>query len=175
MSLDALKDRIPDYAKDLRLNLSSLANDITLTPQQLAGAFVASAIASRNDEVTKAIVAEFGGKLSAEALNAAKAAAAIMGMNNIYYRFVHMAGGDYAKMPAQLRMSVIARPGVEKADFELWSLAVSVINGCDLCVTSHEKIVRDALGAEAVQTAARIAATVHAVAVAVEGAAALRD
>lgn len=64
MSLDALKDRIPDYAKDLRLNLSSLANDIALTQQQLAGTFIVSAIASRNDDVTKAIVAEFGGKLS---------------------------------------------------------------------------------------------------------------
>ncbi|MCX2561756.1 carboxymuconolactone decarboxylase family protein [Acetobacter farinalis] len=175
MSIDALKDRIPDYAKDLRLNLGSLANDVTLTPQQLAGTFVASAIASRNDEVTKAIVAEFGSKLTPEALQAAKAAAAIMGMNNIYYRFVHMAGGDYAKMPAQLRMSVIGRPGVEKTDFELWALAVSAINGCDMCVTSHEKIVREALGAEGVQTAVRIAATVHAVAVTLQAAAALGE
>lgn len=175
MSLDALKSRLPDYAKDLRLNLGSLANDISLTPQQLAGTFVASAIASRNDDVTKAVVAEFSEKLTPEALSAAKAAAAIMGMNNIYYRFVHMAGGDYGKMPAQLRMSVIGRPGVEKADFELWSLAVSAINGCDLCVTSHEKIVREALGAEAVQTAVRVAATVHAVAVALQGAAALGE
>lgn len=175
MSIDALKDRLPDYAKDLRLNIGSLVNDVTLTPQQLAGTFVASAIASRNDDVTKAIVAEFADKLTPEALGAAKAAAAIMGMNNIYYRFVHMAGGDYGKMPAQLRMSVIGRPGVDKDDFELWSLAVSAINGCDLCVTSHEKIVREALGAEAVQTAVRIAATVHAVAVALQGAAALGD
>lgn len=175
MSIDALKDRIPDYAKDLRLNLGSLANDVTLTPQQLAGTFVASAIASRNDAVTKAIVAEFADKLTPDALNAAKSSAAIMGMNNIYYRFVHMAGGDYEKMPAQLRMSVIGRPGVEKIDFELWSLAVSAINGCGLCVTSHEKIVRDALGAEAVQTAVRIASTVHAVAVTLQAAEALGD
>ncbi|GAN71545.1 alkyl hydroperoxide reductase AhpD [Acetobacter syzygii] len=175
MSIDALKDRIPDYAKDLRLNLGSLASDISLTPQQLGGTFVASALAARNDAVTREIVAQFRDVLSEQALAAAQSANAIMGMNNIYYRFVHMAGGEYAKMPAQLRMSVIGNPGVDKADFELWCLAVSIINGCDLCVTSHEKIVRDALGAGAVQTAARIAATVHAVAVTLQGADALQQ
>ncbi|MDE7547492.1 carboxymuconolactone decarboxylase family protein [Acetobacter fabarum] len=175
MSIDALKDRIPDYAKDLRLNLGSLASDITLTPQQLGGTFIASALAARNDDVTREIVAQFRDTLSGQALAAAQSANAVMGMNNIYYRFVHMAGGEYAKMPAQLRMSVIGNPGVEKADFELWCLAVSIINGCDLCVTSHEKIVRDALGTAAVQTAARIAATVHAVAVTLQGADALQQ
>ena len=167
MSIDALKDRLPDYAKDLRLNLSSLASDITLNEQQLAGTFIASAIAARNEEVTKAIIDEFHAKLSPEALNAAKAAAAIMGMNNIYYRFTHMVGGDYTQMPAKLRMSVIARPGVDKADFELWSLAVSAINGCEMCVKSHEHAVREGgLSSEQVQTAVRIAATINGVAVA---------
>jgi len=176
MSIEALKQALPDYAKDLKLNLGSLANEIGLTQQQLAGTFVASAIASRNATVIEAIVAEFAPKLSAEALHAAKAAAAIMGMNNVYYRFVHMMGGDYAQMPAKLRMNVIGRPGVEKVDFELWSLAVSAINGCGMCVESHEKMVRHAgLTSEQVQTAVRVAATVHAVAVALEGAAALGD
>ncbi|MCH4090225.1 carboxymuconolactone decarboxylase family protein [Acetobacter sp.] len=166
MSIEALKERLPDYAKDLRLNLGSLASDITLNEQQLAGTFVATAIASRNEEVTKAIIAEFGAKLSPEALDAAKAAAAIMGMNNIYYRFTHMVGGDYTQMPAKLRMSVIARPGVDKVDFELWSLAVSAINGCEMCVKSHEHAVREGgLSSEQVQTSVRIAATIHGVAV----------
>ncbi|MBV1838192.1 carboxymuconolactone decarboxylase family protein [Acetobacter estunensis] len=171
MSIDALKDRIPDFAKDLRLNLSSLASDITLDEQKLAGTFVASAIACRNAELTRDILDEFGGKLSPEALNAAKAAAAIMGMNNIYYRFTHMVGGDYTQMPAKLRMSVIARPGVDKVDFELWSLAVSAINGCEMCVQSHERAVREGgLSSEQVQTAVRIAATLHGVAAALEAA-----
>ena len=65
-----------------------------------------------------------------------------MGMNNVYYRFTHLVGGDYPKMPAKLRMNVMARPGVEKVDFELWSLAVSAINGCGMCMESHEKVVR---------------------------------
>jgi alkyl hydroperoxide reductase subunit D len=165
MSLEALRQRLPEYAKDLKLNLGSLSTEPLLSQQQLAGTFVASAIASRNAEVTKAIVAEFAPKLSAEALTAAKAAAGIMGMNNIYYRFVHLVGGDYATLPAKLRMNVIGRPGVEKVDFELWSLAVSAINGCGMCMESHEKVVKHGgLSTEQVQASVRIAAVVHAVA-----------
>jgi len=170
MSVEDLKNRLPEYAKDLKLNLGSLAVEPGLTEQQRAGSFVASALASRNAEVTRAIVAEFGPKMSPEALNAAKAAAAIMGMNNVYYRFVHLVHGDYANMPARLRMNVIARPGVDKVDFELWSLAVSAINGCGICLESHEKAVRHGgLGQEQVQAAVRIAATVHAIAATLDG------
>jgi alkyl hydroperoxide reductase subunit D len=170
MSIDSLKSRLPDYAKDLKLNLGSLATEPSLTAQQRAGAFIASALASRNAEVTAALIGEFGPHLSAEALTAAKAAAAIMGMNNIYYRFTHLVGGDYPNMPAKLRMNVMARPGVDKADFELWSLAVSAVNGCGMCMESHEKVVRHGgLGAEQVQSAVRIAATVHAIAAVLDG------
>ncbi len=171
MSIEALKNRLPDYARDLKLNLSSLASEAALTDQQRAGTFVAAALASRNAEVTEAILAEFAPKVSAEALTAAKAAAAIMAMNNIYYRFTHLASApDYKTMPAKLRMNVIAKPGVEKADFELWSLAVSAINGCGMCIDSHEKVVREGgLSAEAVQAAVRIAAVIHAVAATLDG------
>jgi alkyl hydroperoxide reductase subunit D len=170
MTIEALKERLPEYAKDIKLNLGSLANEVSLTTQQRAGCFVASALASRNAEVTRAIVAEFGPQLSAEALAAAKAAAAIMGMNNVYYRFVHLVGGDYEKLPARLRMNVIGKPGVEKVDFELWSLAVSAVNGCGMCLTAHEKVVRDGgLSQEQVQAAVRIAAVVHAVAAILDG------
>jgi alkyl hydroperoxide reductase subunit D len=170
MSIEALKQRLPDYAKDLRLNLGSLAIEPVLAPPVRAGVFIASALASRNAEVTRAIVAEFAPQLSAEALTAAKAAAAIMAMNNVYYRFTHLVGGDYINMPARLRMNVIARPGVDKADFELWSLTVSAVNGCGACMQSHEKAVRDAgLTQEQVQAAVRIAAVVHAVAATLDG------
>ncbi len=170
MSIDTLKDRLPDYARDLKLNLSGLAAEPTLGAQQRAGSFVAAAIASRNPEVTEAILAAFGPELSPEAMQAAKAAAAIMGMNNIYYRFVHLASApDYKTMPAKLRMNVIGKPGVEKADFELWCLVVSAVNGCGQCIDSHERELRKAgLSAEQVQAAVRIAAVVHAVAVTLE-------
>ena len=170
MSIEALREKLPEYAKDIKLNLGSLAADPTLTSQQRAGTFVASALASRNAEVTRAVISEFGAQLSPEALTAAKAAASIMGMNNVYYRFVHLVGGDYEKLPAKLRMNVIGKPGVEKVDFELWSLAVSAVNGCGMCLTSHEKVVREGgLSQEQVQTAVRIAAVVHAVAAILDG------
>jgi lipoyl-dependent peroxiredoxin subunit D len=171
MSIEALKNRLPDYAKDLKLNLSSLATEASLTDQQRAGTFVAAALASRQPDVTAAILAEYGAKLSPEALTAAKAAASIMAMNNIYYRFVHLASAsDYKTMPAKLRMNVIAKPGVEKVDFELWSIAVSAVNGCGMCIDSHEKVLREAgVTTEAVQAAVRIAAVVHAVAATIDG------
>ncbi len=170
MSIEALKARIPDYAKDLRLNLGSLAMEASLSAQQLAGVFVASALASRNAEVTAAVVAEFAPRMTPEALAAAKGAAAIMGMNNVYYRFTHLVGGDYPNLPAKLRMNIIGKPGVEKADFELWSLAVSAVNGCGMCMEAHEKVVRHGgLSQEQVQAAVRIAAVVHAVAAVLDG------
>jgi alkyl hydroperoxide reductase subunit D len=177
MSLEALKGRLPDYAKDLKLNLGTLAAEPSLTEQQRAGTFVASALASRNAETIANVVAEFGPKLSPQALNAAKAAAAIMGMNNIYYRFVHLASApDYKTLPAKLRMNAIAQPGVEKVDFELWSLAVSAINGCGMCIDAHERELRKhGLTAEQVQAAVRIGAVVHAVAAVLDGEAALTN
>jgi len=171
MSLESLKQQLPDYAKDLKLNLSSLAAETVLTEQQKAGAFVASALASRSAAVSNALIAEFAPKLSPEALTAAKAAAAIMAMNNIYYRFTHLSSSpDYKALPARLRMNVMAKPGVEKVDFELWSLAVSAINGCGMCVDSHEKVLREhGVTVDQVQAAVRIAAVVHAVAATLDG------
>ncbi len=176
MSLEALKSALPDYARDLKLNLSSLAADVSLTPQQRAGTFVVSALAARNAAVTRAVMAEFGPQLSPEALNGAKIAASMMGMNNIYYRFVHLVGGDYKTLPAKLRMTAMARPGVEKVDFELWSLAVSAVNGCGMCLEAHEHELRKTgLGAEQIQAAVRIAATVHAIAATLDGEQAIAD
>ncbi len=167
--MDALRERIPDYAKDLRLNLSSV-----LTPQgapgltaaQLWMAALASAIASRNAELARAVEAAATEVLDAAQAEAARSAAAIMGMNNVYYRFLHLVEDDeYAKLPAKLRMNVIGSPGVAKADFELISLAVSAVNGCGKCVTAHERVLRQHdVGREAVQSAVRIASVMHAVA-----------
>ncbi|MEM8771976.1 MAG: carboxymuconolactone decarboxylase family protein [Pseudomonadota bacterium] len=175
MSIDALRDKIPDYAKDIRLNLGSLANETILSDQQKYGAFLASALASRNTEVIEAVAAETADKLSPEAATAAKSAAAIMAMNNVYYRATHlMSASDYATLPAKLRMNVIGNPGVEKVDFEFWSIAVSAINGCGMCLDSHEKVVRKAgLSTEQIQAALRIGAVVHAAAAVLDGETAL--
>jgi len=166
MTIDALRDQIPDYAKDIRLNLGSLSNETLLDDQKKYGTFLACAHATGVPVVIQAITAEVDGKLTDEAVNGAKAAAAIMGMNNVYYRATHlMSEKTYTTLPAKLRMNVIANPGIDKADFELFSLAVSAINGCGMCLDSHEKELRKhGLSSEQIQAAIRIASTVNAAA-----------
>src|ERR1700748_2452001 len=172
MTIDTIRDALPDYAKDLKLNLSSLLNDRVLTEQQRWGTLLATALASRNAQLVAAVSADAAQHLSPPAATAAKAAASIMAMNNIYYRFTHLASDpDYATMPARLRMNVIANPGVEKADFELWSLAVSAMNGCGMCLDAHEaELKAHGIPAQVIQAAIRIAAVVSGAAQALTGA-----
>lgn len=171
MSIDTLKNMVPDYAKDLKLNLGSLANEEELNDQQKYGCFVACALAGRNETVIREIIEEATGILSDEAMTAAKSAASIMAMNNVYYRFAHIATSkDYLTMPAKLRMNVIGNPGVDKVDFELWSLAVSAINGCGMCIDAHEKQLLDhGMTKSQIQASVRIAATVQAISAIMDG------
>lgn len=166
MSLDALRESLPAYAKDLSLNLSSLASETVLSENQKWGSFVASAYAVGQPEVIKATVAAaLAAGMSEETLTAAKASAAIMGMNNVYYRALHlMKNPEYRTLPAKLRMNVLGAPGAPKEEFELWSLAVSAVNGCGMCLDAHEGVLRThAVTNVQVQAALRIAATVNAV------------
>ncbi|MDI3254476.1 MAG: carboxymuconolactone decarboxylase family protein [Bacillota bacterium] len=166
MQLDSLIDSLPSHAKDLKLNYSSLVRQNTeLTPQQLWGTVVASAIATRNPDLTAAALDEGAKQLSQQALEAAKAAASVMGMNNIYYRFLHLTSNEkYATMPARLRMNVMRTHGVDHNDFELWSLAVSAINGCGKCIDSHEKVVREkGVTEETILAVVRVASVIHAI------------
>src|SRR5215510_13626796 len=172
-SIDGIRDALPDYARDLKLNLGSVLTTTGapgLNEKQVWSIALASAIAARNTGFARAIEALAKSKLADVEVEGAKAAAAIMGMNNIYYRFLHLVeDNEYQTMPARLRMNVIANHGIDKLDFELISLAVSAVNGCGLCVTSHEKKRRShAVSRESIQSAVRIAATIHAVAVTAE-------
>src|SRR5208282_6530711 len=169
MSLDAIRDAIPDFARDLKLNLGSVLTvegAPGLNEQQIWSVALAAALAARNTAFARQIEQLASARLDAAHLKAAHGAAAIMGMNNVYYRFLHLVeDAEYAKLPARLRMNVIGSPGIAKADFELLALAVSAINGCGTCVASHERQLRQhGFAREAVQSAVRIAATVHAVA-----------
>lgn len=166
MSLKEFADTLPDYAKDIRLNIGSLLNDQTLGDQRKYGLLLACAHGTGYQPIVRATENEVEGKLSDDAKNAARAAAAVMAMNNVYYRFVHLASNqEYAKLPAKLRMNVIGSPGIDKADFELFSLAVSAMNGCGMCIDSHEKVLRDhGVNAEIIQAAARVGAVMAAVA-----------
>ena len=166
MSLKEFADALPDYAKDLRLNVSSLLSDQTLGDQRKYGLILACAHGTGYKPIVEAAEAEVEGKLSPEAANAARAAAAVMAMNNVYYRFVHLASNpEYGQMPAKLRMNVIGSPGIDKADFELFSLAVSAQNGCGMCIDSHERVLQQhGVKSETIQSAARVGAVVKAVA-----------
>ena len=173
MTLSEIKSALPDYAKDLRLNLDSVLSEAGapgLTARQIGLVALASAIAARHEPLTAVLAAEAAKVATAQELSGARTAAAIMAMNNVYYRFTHLAGdGAYQTLRAGLRMNAMANPGCDKVDFELCSLAVSAINGCGMCMDSHEKTLRKhELSAQAIQGAVRIAAVVHAVAVTLE-------
>ena len=169
MTLDTLKESIPDYARDLRLNLGSVLTvqgSPGLSETQIWSVALATAIAARNVEFARGIETLAHDKLDTAHLNAARAAAAIMGMNNVYYRFLHLVEDrEYQTLPARLRMNVLGNPGIPQDDFELLSLAVSAVNGCGLCITAHERKLREhGVSRETIQSAVRIASTIHAVA-----------
>jgi alkyl hydroperoxide reductase subunit D len=146
--------------------MSSLLQDQSLSDQQKYGTLLACAHATGFRPLIAEAEAEAAAKLSAEALTAARAAAAIMAMNNVYYRFTHLASNpEYQTLPARLRMNVIGAPGIEKADFELFCLAVSAINGCGACIDSHEKVLKQhGVKTETIQASVRLASVVQAVA-----------
>ncbi|MDC7677058.1 carboxymuconolactone decarboxylase family protein [Asticcacaulis machinosus] len=165
MSLEALTRLLPAYARDLSVNLTNLADETLLSEQQKWGTFLSCAYAVGVADVIQHIEAASAAVLSDEAADAARSAAAIMAMNNVYYRSLHlMHNQEYASLRASLRMNVLANPGVPKLDYELWSLAVSAINGCGLCLDSHEKVLRGhGMSNVQVQAALKIAAVVNAI------------
>ena len=174
MTLQDLRNALPDYAKDLKLNLDSVLSETGaagLNAKQIRVVALACAIASRHAPLVAALEQFAAEQLSPEEINGARAAAAIMAMNNIYYRATHLIHNDeYGQLRAGLRMNVMANPGIDKLTFELASLAVSAINGCGACMDSHERTLRkhDEVSAQGVQSALKIAAVVHAVAVTLE-------
>ncbi|MPY61364.1 alkyl hydroperoxide reductase [Streptomyces spongiae] len=177
MSLDSLTSSIPDYAKDLRLNLGSVIGGSALSPQQLWGAVLATAIAARSPFVLRELAPEARANLSPEAYTAAKQVAATMTMSNVFHRTRHLLSDpEYGTLRAGLRMNVLGNPGVDRVDFELWSLAVSAVNGCGACLDSHEQALRRAgVDRETVQEAFRIASVVQAVAVTLDAEAVLAE
>ena len=175
MALDDLKAALPEYAKDLKLNLSAVIGNSDLPEQQLWGTVLACAMATRSPAVLRELEPEAKANLKPEAYNAAKGAAAVMGMNNVYYRTLHLLSDkEYGSMRAGLRMNIIGTPGVEKADFELWCFAVSAINGCGQCLDSHEAVLKKAgVEREVVQASIKIASVIQAVAATLDSEAAI--
>jgi alkyl hydroperoxide reductase subunit D len=169
-AVEELRAAIPEPARDIRLNLQSVLEQGSLTAEQRWGVAIASAVATRNPRLRDAFVADGRAAVAEAVIDDAFAAASLMAMNNIYYRFRHMiAKESYERMPARLRMQRIAKPATNKADFELFCLAVSALNGCEMCIRSHEQgVLSGGLSEENVQDAVRIAAVIHGAAVALE-------
>jgi alkyl hydroperoxide reductase subunit D len=166
MSLKQFAESLPDYAKDIRLNLGSILSDQLIAAELKEALLLACAHGSGYKPLVDAAETEVGGKLSDQVANAARAAAAVMAMNNVYYRFVHLvANPEYGKMPARLRMNAIGSHGIAKEEFELMSLAVSAMNGCGMCIDSHERVLLEhGVKSDTIQSAIRIAAVMKALA-----------
>lgn len=169
MSIKELRNQMPDYAKDTKLNLGKVVSEDPLeglSLEQSHGIALASAYATKHPDIIKAVSADVSATLSDEAVTAAKAAATIMGMNNVYYRFVHLVSDkDFSQMPANLRMNIIGNPGIEKVDFELMSLAVSAMNGCGMCIDAHvNEVGKAGISKQGIQSTIRIAAVLSAAA-----------
>ena len=163
--LNALKERIPDYAKDIRLNLDAVVARSSLDKADALGAALASAYAARSKTIVDAI--RSSGELSEVDVNAALSAAALMGMNNVWYPYVEMAADEDLKTQrAELRMNAYAtHGGVEKKRFELFALAASIVGKCHFCVLSHYKMLKEnGLSAQQLRDIGRIAAVISAAA-----------
>jgi len=168
-ALDALRDGLPDDLKDIRLNLSSVLGGETLTPPQALGVALASARFLRCRPLVEALESDAAAALGDAAgpvLSDAVAAAGLMAMNTVYYRFRHMVGKEsYGARAPRLRMSRMIQPATGKAGFELMSLACAALAGCELCIQNHEKsLLHEGVSEEACHDAVRIAAVVSAAA-----------
>jgi alkyl hydroperoxide reductase subunit D len=170
MDLEQVRGLLPEAARDIKLNLQAVLAQSSLNPAQRWGVAVASAIASRNGTLRRAVMRAAAKEADATVLDDAVAAASLMGMNNVYYRFRHLVGKpSYGELPARLRMNRMIKPAGNQVDFELYSLAVSAINGCGTCIEAHENVlIKAGITEEQVHDAIRIAATVHAAAVALD-------
>jgi alkyl hydroperoxide reductase subunit D len=166
MSLKQFAETLPDYAKDLRLNLGSILSDQLMGDERKLGLLLACAHGSGYRPLVAAAEAEIEARLPEQWANAARGAAAVMAMNNVYYRFVHLVSNEeYGSKPARLRMNFIGQHGIDKDEFELMSLAVSAMNGCGMCIDSHERLLlQHGVKPDVIQSAVRIAAVMKAVA-----------
>ncbi|MGF6722463.1 alkyl hydroperoxide reductase subunit D [Paraburkholderia sp. GAS41] len=163
--LSAIKALVPDYAKDIRLNLDGTIARSSLEGTDAVGVALAAAFAAKSPVLVEAI--RNSGVLSPEEINGALTAAALMAMNNVWYPYVEMTdNADLKSQPAGLRMNAYAsHGGVDKRRFEMYALAASIIGKCHFCVKSHfDTLVGEGMSSTQLRDVGRIAAVVNAVA-----------
>lgn len=167
--VDALRETFPDPARDMKLNLGNIVNSEHLSSDQIWGIALASVYYIGETRLRDAVVADArAANLDQLVFEDAQAAATLMGMNTVYYRFRHLVGKDsYGQKPARLRMQAMVKPKTNKGTFELFSLAVAALAGCENCIRAHEATVQQhGLTEEHVHEAVRIAAILQGAAVA---------
>jgi alkyl hydroperoxide reductase subunit D len=167
--VDALRETFSEPARDLKLNLGNVASNDHLDADQIWGIALTSAFYIGEPRLRDALLADAKAAGLAEAvLEDARAAATLMGMNTVYYRFRHLVGKEsYGQKPARLRMQAMIKPKTTKANFELFSLAVAALAGCETCIKAHEaSVLQHGLTEEHVHETARIAAVLQGAAVA---------
>ena len=166
-ALEDVRNLIPETARDLKLNLQTVLQPSTLSESQRWGVAVASAVAARNPRLRDAIIADARAAVAPAVVDDALAAAALMGMNNVWYPYIEMAGDDELKTQrAELRMNAYASSGgVEKKKFEAYALAASIVGKCHFCVASHYALLKkEGLTTQQLRDIGRIAAVVNAAA-----------
>lgn len=170
-NLNQLREQFPDAARDIKINITNVIHPGALNAAQAWGVAMSTAYAARNEKLIKAVHsdAKMAG-IEDAVLDDAKAAAILMGMNNVYYRFRHLVGKEeYSQKPARLRMLRLSQVATNKIDFELFCLAVSAVNNCETCIKSHEAVVIEGgLTTDQVHDAVRIGAVINAAAIALE-------
>ena len=157
-----LNENLPEYAKDIRLNLDAVINRSTIDPDHALYISIAAAFSTGNSKLLTFLVSNATDEIEK---NAALAAGSIMAQNNIWYPFIEMAGDANLKgLPAQLRMNTIAsHGGTTKGKFEAYSLASSIIGKCHFCVKAHyETLKTEGYSIEQLRDIGRIAATINA-------------
>ena len=167
--INALREQLPDAARDIKINLQNVLSQTELSKAQAWGTALACAYATKDRQLVAAVLEDAkAAGVEEGTLDDAKAAAILMGMNNVYYRFRHIIGKEeYSQMPARLRMLRTNQTAGSKQDFELFCMAVSAIGNCQSCVQSHEHVALEGgLSIAQVHDAVRIAATINAAAVA---------
>jgi len=164
--LQTIKGSIPDYAKDIRLNLDGTIARSSLEGNDAVAVALAAAFAAQSKVLVEAI--RHAGVLSPEEVNGALTAAALMGMNNVWYPYVEMADdSDLSQQKAELRMNAYAsNGGVDKRRFEMYALAASIIGKCHFCIKSHYDLLKNHQGmsVQQLRDVGRIAAVVNAAA-----------
>ena len=164
--IDVIKESIPDHSKDIKLNLDAVINRSPLSAEDTAAVALVSALASGNGALafeieTKSALAEFEAEKTA-----AKTAASLMAMNNMWYPYVEMTGDpDLKGLPAGLRMNAYAtHGGVSKKKFEMYALAASIIGKCHFCVKNHYDVLKkEGMTVQELQHVGKIAAVINAV------------